>query len=317
MSTEQARDNRIRVTTLGDLLLSAADEHADSPAIVFPDFRLTYAELRDRAMHRARSLLALGIKRGEHVGILLPTCHQFPEIFFAVSLCGAVPVPVNARYQAHELAYVIDNGDLVTVITTDEIAEQVNFVERMSRGLPDIVNAGDPANISINDAPRLRSLVLLGQSAAPGIRFLVLDCRDVTGVDSSALLSVTKICELIDRNDGQLIISNLRQPIAARLTQVVVGQEVPLPLRCFEDVYQAMAWCEDRLLQDWPDRPQRCQKDSIADQLTRELHSGLQDVYRRIHPVLAQGQRYPPILASGRQCFSSRSIIFGGMMAVS
>ncbi|MEM7612624.1 MAG: AMP-binding protein [Pseudomonadota bacterium] len=168
MSTEQARDNRIRVTTLGDLLLSAADEHADSPAIVFPDFRLTYAELRDRAMHRARSLLALGIKRGEHVGILLPTCHQFPEIFFAVSLCGAVPVPVNARYQAHELAYVIDNGDLVTVITTDEIAEQVNFVERMSRGLPDIVNAGDPANISINDAPRLRSLVLLGQSAAPG-----------------------------------------------------------------------------------------------------------------------------------------------------
>ncbi|MEM8656457.1 MAG: cyclic nucleotide-binding domain-containing protein, partial [Pseudomonadota bacterium] len=120
---------------------------------------------------------------------------------------------------------------------------------------------------------RLHQFILkrLGQSAAPGIRFLVLDCRDVTGVDSSALLSVTKICELIDRNDGQLIISNLRQPIAARLTQVVVGQEVPLPLRCFEDVYQAMAWCEDRLLQDWPDRPQRCQKDSIVDQLTREL----------------------------------------------
>ncbi|MEM7615703.1 MAG: SulP family inorganic anion transporter, partial [Pseudomonadota bacterium] len=75
---------------------------------------------------------------------------------------------------------------------------------------------------------RLHQFILkrLGQSAAPGIRFLVLDCRDVTGVDSSALLSVTKICELIDRNDGQLIISNLRQPIAARLTQVVVGQEV-------------------------------------------------------------------------------------------
>jgi acyl-CoA synthetase (AMP-forming)/AMP-acid ligase II len=168
MTSQLIRDNRIGVTTLGDLLLSAADAHADSPAIVFPDFRLTYAELRDRAMWRARSLIALGVERGEHVGILLPTCHEFPELFFAVALCGAVPVPVNARYQAHELAYVIDNGDLVTVITTDQIAEQVNFVERMTRGLPDIARNSDPSNLTVGNAPRLRALVLLGKSEAPG-----------------------------------------------------------------------------------------------------------------------------------------------------
>ena len=168
MTSQLIRDNRISVTTLGDLLLSAADRHGDSPAIVFPDFRLTYAELRDRAMRRARSLVALGVQRGEHVGILLPTCREFPELFFAVALCGAVPVPVNARYQAHELAYVIDNGDLVTVITTDEIAEQVNFVERMTRGLPDIAASADPAKLAIANAPKLRALVLLGKSEAPG-----------------------------------------------------------------------------------------------------------------------------------------------------
>ena len=168
MSDSLIRDNRINVTTLGDLLLSAADDHADSPAIVFPDFRLTYAQLRDRAMRRARSLIALGVQPGEHVGILLPTCHQFPELFFAVSLCGGVPVPVNARYQAHELAYVIDNGDLVTVITTDEIAEQVNFVERMTRGLPDIANNQDPTNLTVSNAGKLRSLVLMGSSEEAG-----------------------------------------------------------------------------------------------------------------------------------------------------
>lgn len=162
------KDNRIQVSTLGDLLLSAADKHASSPAIVFPDFRLTYGELRDRAMHRARCLIGLGIQRGDHVGILLPTCHEFPEVFFGISLSGAIPVPINARYQAHELAYVINNGDLVCVLTTDQIAEQVNFVERMTRGLPAIADIKDPANISIADAPTLRSLVLLGNSSAKG-----------------------------------------------------------------------------------------------------------------------------------------------------
>ncbi|MEL7024954.1 MAG: AMP-binding protein [Pseudomonadota bacterium] len=168
METSLLRSNRINVTTLGDLLLRAADEHANSPAIVFPDFRLTYAELRDRAMARARSLMALGVARGEHVGILLPTCHDFPELFFGVALCGAVPVPVNARYQAHELAYVIENGDLVCVITTDEIAEQVDFVERMTRGLPGIAEQVEPMCLSIDSAPKLRNLVLLGHSTPPG-----------------------------------------------------------------------------------------------------------------------------------------------------
>ncbi len=166
MSQEAMSERRIQVTTLGDLLLSAADEHENSPAIVFPDFRLTYGELRDRAMQRARSLIALGVERGDHVGILLPTCHEFPEIFFAISLAGGVPVPVNARYQAHELAYVMENGDLVCVITTDQIAEQVNFVERLARGLPDIAKDRRPHEIV--NAPTLKTLVLLGESTAPG-----------------------------------------------------------------------------------------------------------------------------------------------------
>ncbi|MEM1261369.1 MAG: class I adenylate-forming enzyme family protein [Pseudomonadota bacterium] len=178
MTTEAVRRNRINATTLGDLLLAAADNHGDSPAIVFPDFRLTYGELRDRAIQRAQSLAALGVGRGEHVGILLPTCHEFPELFFGVSLCGAVPVPVNARYQAHELAYVIDNGDLVTLITTDQIADQVNFVERLGRALPGIASATNTHKLSLDAAPQLRNLVLLGESTEPGF---------VTNTDFDAL----------------------------------------------------------------------------------------------------------------------------------
>ena len=50
---------RISVTTIGDLLLTAADRHPDSLALVFPERQFTYAELAARALERARSLRAL------------------------------------------------------------------------------------------------------------------------------------------------------------------------------------------------------------------------------------------------------------------
>ena len=96
--------HRIEVTTLGDLLLRAADRHGDRDAIIFPDARLTYGQLRERAYERARSLLALGVDRGDHVGILMPNCLDYVECLFAVQLLGAMAVPVNARYKAkHKL----------------------------------------------------------------------------------------------------------------------------------------------------------------------------------------------------------------------
>ena len=159
---------RIQVTTIGDLLLTAADRHPDTLALVLPEAEITYRELAARALRRARSLQALGVRPRDHVGILMPTCAEFAEVFFAIALCGGVAVPINARYKAGELAYVIENGDLVTVVTTDAVAEQVNFVERLNTALPDLSSNTDADRLQIASAPRLRNLVLMGSTAQPG-----------------------------------------------------------------------------------------------------------------------------------------------------
>ena len=159
---------RIAVTTIGDLLLSAADRYPDTLALVFPDSRYTYQELATRAIQRARSLQALGVKPRDHVGILMHTCPAFVEIFFAAALCGAVVVPINARYRSSELAYVIENGDIVTLVTTDAIAEQVSFVERLSGALPELGTQADPRHLRLTQTPQLRNVVLMGQSSPPG-----------------------------------------------------------------------------------------------------------------------------------------------------
>ena len=159
---------RIGVTTMGDLLLTAADRYPDTLALVFPDTQLTYAQLAERALRRARSLKALGVKPRDHVGILMHTCAEFVELFFAISFCGGVIVPINARYKSAELAYVIENGDLVTVLTTDAVADQVNFIERLSQALPGLEKSADRRKLSIASAPKLRNLVVIGKAAPAG-----------------------------------------------------------------------------------------------------------------------------------------------------
>lgn len=163
-----AFEHPIRATTLGDLLLRAADEHPDADAIVFPDGRQSFADLAERAYQRARGLQALGVKPGDHVGLLLPTCFEFPEFLFGIALCGAVTVPINARFRAGELQYLIENADLVTVVTTDQIAEHVNFVERLGKGLSGLTAASDSLHLQVESAPMLRNMVCLGSSTPAG-----------------------------------------------------------------------------------------------------------------------------------------------------
>ena len=159
---------RVNATTLGDLLLIAADSHPDRMAVILPYRRMTYAELRDQAIQRALSLQALGIKSGDHVGLLLPTGMDFIISMFSIALLGAVTVPVNARYQPPELAYVIENADLRVVLTTDKIADAVNFVERLNEALPGLA-ASNAQQLNLDEAPLLRNIVLFGGSSAAGI----------------------------------------------------------------------------------------------------------------------------------------------------
>ena len=114
--------------------------------------------------------MALGVRPRDHVGILMHTCAEFVELFFAIAFCGGVIVPINARYKAAELAYVIENGDLVTVITTDAVADQVNFIERHHPGAAGPRAQRRPAPTVDSDGPETAQPGGHGQGDAAGIR---------------------------------------------------------------------------------------------------------------------------------------------------
>lgn len=116
-----------KVTTIGDLLVRAATIWPEQDALVFPDSRRTFAELYEGARLRARSLLALGIRPGERIGLLMPNCVDFVETVFACALVGIPVLTINARFKSRELAHILTDADIVAVVTTDLVADHVDF----------------------------------------------------------------------------------------------------------------------------------------------------------------------------------------------
>ena len=159
---------RVRVSPLADMLLNAWDRAPGKEAMVFPTGRKTYDEVVDSVMQRARGLIGLGVRPGDHVGILLPSGIDFVETLFAVAMCGAISVLMNARYKAPEVAYVTENADLAAIVTNSEADEFVDFVARLGEALPNLGTAQDPLALKLPEAPRLRTLILQGGKQALG-----------------------------------------------------------------------------------------------------------------------------------------------------
>ena len=158
-----------RPLTLGALLRDSAAGAGDVDALVFPDSRQSYRALNAAARAWAQTLIGLGVQPGGHVGILLTTRPEFVELLFGIAMAGAVAVPVNARYQPGELAYLVKDADLVLLATTGKVADSLDFAERLHQALPSLRSQADASALDLPEAPRLRQIICIDEPCEAGL----------------------------------------------------------------------------------------------------------------------------------------------------
>lgn len=97
--------------TLGELLTLQSLQYGDYECLVFPwtGTRWTYSNLNAEANQLARGLLAMGIKKGDRIGVMAGNCEQYISVFFAAARVGAILVVLNNTYTPRELYYALDH----------------------------------------------------------------------------------------------------------------------------------------------------------------------------------------------------------------
>jgi fatty-acyl-CoA synthase len=148
--------------TIGAFFEREVAAHPDRDCVVYPDrdLRWTYAQFDRRVNQLAKGLLALGIAKGDHVGIWARNVPDWLTFMFATAKIGAVLVTVNTAYKAHELAYVLEQSDMKVLVLVDGWKD-VDYLAVVRDLVPEVARS-ERGRLNSTRFPRLRHLVYLG-----------------------------------------------------------------------------------------------------------------------------------------------------------
>lgn len=166
-----------------------AERYSSRPACIYLGRKITWKELKDYVDKLATALAELGVKKGDKVATILPTCPQFIISDYAILKTGAVHVPCSLLHKEHELIYEIGEARAETVICLDNHLDLVASIKGETELKRIIVTAqGDfssdePEIKRISDVYQLRELISKTNPKPPDV--------DINPHEDLAVLSFT------------------------------------------------------------------------------------------------------------------------------
>ena len=161
-------DDLLKIT-IGDLLDRQAARFGDHDALIHVEHgvRLTYAAFRDECNRVAKGLIALGVKKGDHVGIWATNYPEWVVAQFATAKIGAVLVTVNPSYRTYELEYLLKQSDTSTLILVASYRTS-DYVAMLGELIPELREA-TPGDVRSARFPILKRVIFIGRERHSGM----------------------------------------------------------------------------------------------------------------------------------------------------
>lgn len=158
--------------TIGEILDETASKYPENDALVYVDrdLRWSYTEFKNRCNQLARGLMALGIKRGDHIAVWAYNIPEWILLQFASAKIGAILVTVNTYYKSHELEYLLKQSDATTLFMIDGFKD-VDYVKIVNSVLPELAGT-KPGNLHSEKLPYIKNIVFLGDQRYQGMHTL-------------------------------------------------------------------------------------------------------------------------------------------------
>ncbi|HEX7437442.1 MAG TPA: AMP-binding protein, partial [Caldimonas sp.] len=161
-------DEPLRFITLPQLLEKTVGRHGSRDAAIFDaeGLRLSWYDLKRKADELAVGLLALGLRRGNRVGIWAPNRHEWLVTQFATARVGLVLVNINPAYRKTELEYALNKVGCRALVMARRYKSS-DYLGMLGEIAPEIHFRGASEVLDSVRLPDLKHVVLLGSEPVP------------------------------------------------------------------------------------------------------------------------------------------------------
>jgi fatty-acyl-CoA synthase len=209
--------------TLGQVLDNTVARYPDNLAVVYVDrdYRQTWREFSDEVDKVAKGLMALGVQKGEKVGVWASNVPHWVTLQFATAKIGAILLTINTNYKSHEAEFVLEQSDMENLFLIDGFRD-TDYLQIVNDLVPEL-KTQPRGNLKSKKFPFLKRVFYLGPQKHRGMyampelialaatisdeeymeRQATLDCHDVVNMQyTSGTTGFPKGVQLTHYNIG-------------------------------------------------------------------------------------------------------------------
>ena len=156
--------------TIGQLVKDTATRHPENMALVSSEFgiRQTYREFYKKCQDVAKGLMAMGIKRGDHIAVWTTNVPEWVYLQSALGMAGGVLVTINTNYQTHELEYILKQSDSTSLFLIDTYRD-TSFYDTVRKVAPEL-DSFKAGSLVSEKLPLLKNVIYIGKKEnTPGM----------------------------------------------------------------------------------------------------------------------------------------------------
>ncbi|MCG8353296.1 MAG: AMP-binding protein [Chloroflexales bacterium] len=167
--TSGASNKPLLGVTIGDRFDQIVADYPDNEALIVcrQSLRYTYRQLQQEVDRCARGLMAMGLQKGERIGIWSPNNAEWAITQFATSKIGAILVNINPSYRLHELEYALKQSGCSALVIAPQFKTS-NYTHMLYDLAPEL-QASQPGQLRAARLPGLRAVIRLGAEIMPGM----------------------------------------------------------------------------------------------------------------------------------------------------
>ncbi len=155
--------------TIGEMFDQIVAQYPNHEGLIVrhQGLRYTYRQLQEEVDRCACGLMALGLQKGERLGIWSPNRAEWTIVQFATSKIGAILVNINPSYRVHELEYALQQSGCAMLVIAPQFRTS-NYTEMLYTLAPELRHS-QPSQLQADKFPDLRVVIRLGDEPVSGM----------------------------------------------------------------------------------------------------------------------------------------------------